>query len=166
MWFLHKKVLLTKDNLSKRNWIGCKKCAFCDSEESVEHLFIKCNFAKLIWQVVYFTFNMPPPTNIKNLFGNWLNGIGKTTKARIRAGVCAILWTLWNYRNNVIFNNANRAQFLQVIHKAMYWINLWSFLLSEDQRVHMDFGCTRLMAIVRAILSQGGWQRSNRIQDA
>ena len=34
LWFLHRKVLLTKDNLAKRNWNGCKKCCFCDSEES------------------------------------------------------------------------------------------------------------------------------------
>jgi hypothetical protein len=27
-------------------------------------------FAKLVWQVVHFTFNIPPPTNIKKLFGN------------------------------------------------------------------------------------------------
>jgi hypothetical protein len=25
MWFLHQKVILTKDNLAKRNWTGCKK---------------------------------------------------------------------------------------------------------------------------------------------
>jgi hypothetical protein len=28
MWFLHKKVLPTKDNLAKRNWTGCKKMCF------------------------------------------------------------------------------------------------------------------------------------------
>lgn len=39
MWFLHKKVTLTKDNLSKRNWNGCKKCVFCDHNESINHLF-------------------------------------------------------------------------------------------------------------------------------
>jgi hypothetical protein len=43
----------------------------------VEHLFIRCPFAKLVWQVVFFTFNVPPPVNIKNLFGRWLNGIDK-----------------------------------------------------------------------------------------
>jgi hypothetical protein len=100
MWFLHKKVLLTKDNLTKRNWVGYKKFAFCDSEESIGHLFRKCNFAKLVWQVVYFTFNIPPPTNIKNIFRNWLNGIDKTTKARIRVGVCAIFWIIWNCQND------------------------------------------------------------------
>jgi hypothetical protein len=29
MWFLSNKVLLTKDNLAKRNWNGCMKCVFC-----------------------------------------------------------------------------------------------------------------------------------------
>jgi hypothetical protein len=77
MWFLPRKVILTKDNLIKRSLIGCSKCAFCNGEETIEHLFIRCSFAKLVWQVVYFTFNIPPPTNIKKLFGRWLNGIDK-----------------------------------------------------------------------------------------
>jgi hypothetical protein len=77
-------------NLTKRSWIEYKKCAFCDPEKSVEHLFIKCKFAKIIWQLVYFTFNMPPPANIKNLFVNWLNGINQKTKSWIHMGVCAI----------------------------------------------------------------------------
>jgi hypothetical protein len=80
MWFLNKKVLLTKDNLTKRNWTGSKKCAFCTADESIEHLFIKCPFARLIWRVVHFTFNVSPPANIKNLFGKWLNGIIRKLK--------------------------------------------------------------------------------------
>jgi hypothetical protein len=28
MWFLHRKVLLTKDNLAKRKWLGCKSVPF------------------------------------------------------------------------------------------------------------------------------------------
>jgi hypothetical protein len=48
MWFLNRKEILTKDNLAKRNWTGCKKCAFCDEEETIEHLFLKCKFASLI----------------------------------------------------------------------------------------------------------------------
>jgi hypothetical protein len=38
MWFLNRKEILTKDNLVKRNWTGDKKCAFCDEEETIEHL--------------------------------------------------------------------------------------------------------------------------------
>ena len=38
---------------------------------------------QLIWCVVFSTYNIPPLTNIKNMFGNWLNSIDKKTKARI-----------------------------------------------------------------------------------
>jgi hypothetical protein len=48
MWFLSNKVLLTKDNLAKRKWNGCQNCCFCDSTETVNHLFISCPCAKII----------------------------------------------------------------------------------------------------------------------
>uniref|UniRef100_A0A453ELC4 Uncharacterized protein n=1 Tax=Aegilops tauschii subsp. strangulata TaxID=200361 RepID=A0A453ELC4_AEGTS len=28
MWFVHKGVILTKDNLMKRNWVGNPRCCF------------------------------------------------------------------------------------------------------------------------------------------
>jgi hypothetical protein len=67
------------------------------------------------------------------MFENWLYKIDKISKAQIRLGVCALLWVIWTCRNDVIFNDTNRVQFLQVIHKATYWINMWSYLQSEDQ---------------------------------
>src|ERR1041384_7193740 len=33
LWYLIKGVVLTKDNLVKRNWQGSKTCAFCNSDE-------------------------------------------------------------------------------------------------------------------------------------
>jgi hypothetical protein len=77
MWFLSNKVLLTKDNLAKRQWTGCTKCVFCGEQETVEHLFLTCPFAILIWRTVNFTHNLPPSTNIINMFENWLNGVDK-----------------------------------------------------------------------------------------
>jgi hypothetical protein len=67
---------------------------------------------------------MPAPTNVKNMFGNLLNGVDKNTKARIHVGVCALLWVMWNCRNDVIFNKVGRSEFLQVIHRITYWINM------------------------------------------
>jgi hypothetical protein len=80
MWFLNRKVLLTMDNLAKRNWKGCTKCCFCGEQETVEHLFLSCPFAKILWRIVQYSFNLPPPTNITNMFGNWLNGVEKRAK--------------------------------------------------------------------------------------
>uniref|UniRef100_A0A452XC07 Reverse transcriptase zinc-binding domain-containing protein n=1 Tax=Aegilops tauschii subsp. strangulata TaxID=200361 RepID=A0A452XC07_AEGTS len=30
MWFVPKQVILTKDNLLKRRWVGSSRCCFCD----------------------------------------------------------------------------------------------------------------------------------------
>jgi hypothetical protein len=61
MWFLNNKVLLTNDNLIKRKWQGIDKCCLCDQKETVEHLFIQCPLAKMVWRIVHMTFNISPP---------------------------------------------------------------------------------------------------------
>jgi hypothetical protein len=144
MWFLSNKVLLTKDNLAKRQWNGCTKCVFCGEQETVEHLFLSCPFAKLIWRTVNFTNNLPPPTNITNMFGNWLNGVDKQSKVLIRIGVSALCWSIWRCRNDIIFNNKKNFNFLQVIFSMVHWIQLWALLSSQEQQDVMASGCTRL----------------------
>jgi hypothetical protein len=54
------------------------------------------------------------------MFGNWLNGIEPIVKARIRVGVCALVWEIWNYRKDVVFNKTSVPNFLQVIYKGTY----------------------------------------------
>jgi hypothetical protein len=166
MWFLYKKVILTKDNLAKRNWNGCKNCVFCDSNETINHLFFDCPFAKLIWRTIQYTFNIPPPANVTNMFGNWLNGVDKISKGHIRTGICALMWAIWNCRNDIVFNRSSNAKFLQVIRMVTHWIHEWSYLLPEAQRAHMDSGCSRLETVARDIYNQGGWQPTKRLQHA
>ena len=158
-----KKVILTKDNLVRRRWNGSKQCAFCESDETVNHLFIDCVFTRNIWRLIHFTYNISPPASIENMFSDWLTGLDKSTKARIRIGVCAFIWAIWNCRNDVVFNRSDNIHFLQVVHRATYWIHIWSLLLPPNQRALMDSGCSRLMAVVRAIFNRGGWQHARRI---
>lgn len=37
-WYLCRGVILTKDNLAKRNWHGSKKCVFYHQDETIKHL--------------------------------------------------------------------------------------------------------------------------------
>jgi hypothetical protein len=60
-------------------------------------------------------FGLLPPQNITNLFGNWLSGINKNDVKQIRVRVCAIVWPLWNARNDHVFNKPKAFSFLQVI---------------------------------------------------
>jgi hypothetical protein len=163
MWFLQKKVLLTKDNLAKRNWTGCQKCCYCDALESIDHLFFECPFARVIWRMIHFAFNISPPDNVTDMFGNWLNGVDKVTKNKIRIGTSAVCWSMWNGRNDIIFNRKNGASFLQVIRLAVYWIQLWSLLLPVDRRESMVSGCNHLWTVAQDFFNQGGWQHTRRL---
>jgi hypothetical protein len=81
-------------------------------------------------------------------------------------GICALIWAIWNCRNDLVFNKDRNAHFLQVIRMVTHWIHEWSYLLSETQRAHIDFGCNRLETVARDIYNQGGWRLSRRINDA
>jgi hypothetical protein len=37
----------------------------------------------VVWHVIHLSFNLPPPKNITNIFGNWLAGVDKNEKAQI-----------------------------------------------------------------------------------
>lgn len=57
MWYLIRGVILTKDNLAKRSWQGSQKCVFCDSNESIQHLFFfKYHYARFFWRLLYCCF--------------------------------------------------------------------------------------------------------------
>jgi hypothetical protein len=105
MWFLHRKVILTKDNLVKRNWTSNESCYLCDNKESIQHLFFECPLAKIIWRIVHMTFGLEAPKNVSNLSGNWLKGIPKKDLIWIIVGVCVVIWAIWNNGNYYILTN-------------------------------------------------------------
>jgi hypothetical protein len=126
---------------------------FCDSMESVEHLFLSCPFTR-ICRIVYFTYNIPPPTNITNMFGKWLNGINKMNKARIRMGVSALCWSIWTCKYHIVFYKEKGINFLHVIRLAMYWIQTWFLILPVDRREPMVTGCNRLQMVTHNLYFQ------------
>lgn len=69
MWFVHKQMILTKDNLLKRRWVGSVRYCFCDQDETIQHLFIDCPIAKLLWRTIHIALNITPPVSIDALFG-------------------------------------------------------------------------------------------------
>ena len=158
MWFLLKEVILTKDNLIKQNWHVCTKCCFCDQEETIQHLFISCPFARILWRIIRITFNIYPPANITNLFGNWLNGVAKKDRVHIRVGVRALVWAIWNVRNDCIFNRKSFPSFLQVIPLAIHWIHMWSYIQPKEERHRMNTRCNRLATVARDLYSRCGWR--------
>ena len=95
-WYLYKGVVLTKDNLARRQWQEDRKCCLCSSDDSIQHLFFDCHFAKFVWQIVHVSFNLIPPTCVHNLFTCLLDGINRKLKSKILVGASAICWNMVN----------------------------------------------------------------------
>jgi hypothetical protein len=157
------QVILTKDNLAKRRWEGSKRCCFCDQDETIQYLFLKCPLAKLLWRTIHVAFNVSPPNSINTLFGTWLNGVEPITAGHIRIGVCALLWAIWNCRNDMIFNRQTLIIFLQVIYRATAWIRTWSLLSHVEAKELMAIGCNRWETVARDTYNRFGWRSNNRL---
>uniref|UniRef100_A0A8I6YHX2 Reverse transcriptase zinc-binding domain-containing protein n=1 Tax=Hordeum vulgare subsp. vulgare TaxID=112509 RepID=A0A8I6YHX2_HORVV len=156
MWFVHKGVVLTKDNLAKRIWKGNRRCSFCHTHETIKHLFLDCPMAKLLWRSIQITFNIAPPTSIYMLFGTWLEGVNVIYAKLIRVGTCALLWAIWNCRNGLVFNRQHYINFLQVIFRATALIHMWSLLTPVTTRERLVTGCVRWEMVAQVIFNRYG----------
>jgi hypothetical protein len=46
---------------------------FCNLDETIQHLFFYCSFAKFIWRIVGITFGIHTPTSILDIYVHSLN---------------------------------------------------------------------------------------------
>jgi hypothetical protein len=90
-WYLRRGVILTKDNLVKRNWHGSMQCVFCHQDETIKHLFFQCRFARSIWSLIQVGLSLYPPTSVANIFENWLHGIDLRFRTLIRVRALAVI---------------------------------------------------------------------------
>jgi hypothetical protein len=49
-WYLHRGVILTKDNLAKRNCYESSRCIFCHRDKIIKHLFFSATLTDLYSQ--------------------------------------------------------------------------------------------------------------------
>jgi hypothetical protein len=90
IWLLYREVILTKDNLVKRNWHETIKCCFCDSNETIQHLFFDCGLVKFIWRVIQITFGLSILNNIKHVFGGWVQSLNEKDRKLLLVGLGAM----------------------------------------------------------------------------
>ena len=127
LWYLRRGVILTKDNLAKRNWQGNQQCCFCHENERIQHLFFDCRFARMVLASVYAAWGIPKPHNMPSMCGSWLNGISKEYKPLVLLGATALCWSVWLCRNAVVFDN-KKSSFLQVNYSTTHWLRTWAIL--------------------------------------
>ena len=164
LWYLVKGVVLTKDNLVKRNWQDNKKYAFCNSDETIHHLFINCHFASHMWRLISICFGLKPPRSVQHVYGTWLVGVDSKTKYLIITGVSALCWAIWISRNDLVFDKVPMLTYLQVLFRGTHWLRHWAQLQkSEDAGELIKSACRHLETVAMEIFAHFGWKFTNRI---
>lgn len=164
MWYLKRGVVLTKDNLARRNWNGNKACCFCSKPETIQHLFVECHYAKILWRAIHLVLGIPPLVNIELLFNNWSKQGGHKHNILLLTGAAAICWSIWLTRNDTVFNNCKPKTFLQVLFRGTYWLRSWALLRhTNDQRERLVEACQLLESSALQLFASHGWPSILRI---
>jgi len=164
LWFLKKEVLLTKDNLVRRNWRGNRTCEFCKQSESIQHRFFDCIYAKFLWRVICSTTGLMPPTNVVHLFGSWLNQGGSNLAELLLTGAAAFCWALWLTRNDLTFNKCHSKTLLQVLFRGTHWLRFWAQLQrTDDIKDKIVRTCRSLESSAMELFASHGWPFMFRI---
>jgi hypothetical protein len=150
---------LTKDNLAKKNWKGGQQCVCCNLNEIIQHLFLDCPSAKMIWRIIFYATNLTQPRSISHMFDTWLNNQLKDYKPLSWVGVAAICW---KYRNDIIFKKTKFNSILHVIFRGAYWLRFWQ-LQHKAQAKDTLIVMSRKLVVVAIQIANRGWNHFFRL---
>jgi hypothetical protein len=161
LWYLRRGVILTKDNLAKRNWKGSKTCCFYHKDETIQHLFFQCRLSRLVWSVIHLASNLKPPRNVGHMFGSCLSCVPKEMRNLLLMGATALCWSIWLSRNGVIKMVSSPSQVITLVTR---WLCTWAILHQPGLRDTITVISRQLDQVVHEFFTQEhGWRSSLRI---
>ena len=166
LWNLGRGVILTKDNLAKRQWKGSLTCCFCNRNESIHHLFFDCYIAKNIWRIIYLALKIEMPVNINHIIGSWASNCGLVYKKLLFTGISALFWSIWLTRNEVAFNKKPTSSIVQVIFRGTHWFRFWRLLQKEEVHQQILDVCQALEVVAMEVFVNHGWRSNARLECA
>lgn len=101
--------LLLRDRLNTRIMLARKNfhvpshdCVLCTGqvEETLVHLFFTCPFSQWCWRFLDISWNLT--LSVQDMIQE---GKGKLRLKSFKEIVVVAAWTIWNYRNKIIFDN-------------------------------------------------------------
>ncbi|CAK8578548.1 unnamed protein product [Lathyrus sativus] len=116
LWLICHQRLATKDRCMRYGKVENNTCCFCETEETITHLFFECPTMKGIWKDVLDWIGVRHEPKSWNQELNWIlqHGTGKGKKsALIRLAVTETLYGLWMYRNHNCFGKAKDNNFIR-----------------------------------------------------
>jgi hypothetical protein len=111
VWQMLLDRIQSKENLWRRRIIQqqATSCVFCDSAvESTIHLFLHCPVSSKVWYEImrWLGVNVIVPHNLVSAFATLVSyGRGKRNTDCLALIWVSFMWSIWRFRNNVVFNN-------------------------------------------------------------
>ncbi|KAJ0764362.1 putative RNA-directed DNA polymerase [Helianthus annuus] len=102
--------LPTRAALAARNIdVRDSSCPFCGEYlETCDHIFAACQFAQVVWIVIAQWCKTPPVIafSLKDLLDAHVTLMGSKRKKKVFSAIFqVVIWSIWNMRNKIIFEN-------------------------------------------------------------
>ena len=125
---INTKVRFQRLNILRNKDIRCVFCGLYD--ENMSHLFFTCNFAWRVWSYCCNWWNLDwVISEVPNInFDSW-NAVGLRGAQKKAWQLCiyAIVWSIWDARNKVVFQSANicwERFMIELMYRCREWISL------------------------------------------
>jgi len=154
LWLMMNNAILTKDNLLKRKWSGDPSCYFCDSNETVSHLFFQCSTAKSVWAIVAKSIGANNVPRSLNQCWTWCENWLPAGKQFHAIGIAAICWAIWKTRNKACFEGKLLNDPVSIICYACALMGYWAGLFAESDKEALIAGVTTMLEIATKLLNK------------
>jgi len=137
LWLLQ-NAILTKDNLTRRNWKGSEIYAFYTEKESVEHLFLWMDGGEIHLESDCCTLGVScRPCNIDQLV--WIKLCLPNGKPVYVVGLAALCQAIWCTRH-VCFEDKRTKSPSKIIYMMCSFLDYWAGLQKTDMERQMKQG--------------------------
>jgi hypothetical protein len=97
------------------------------------------------------------------MFSHWLPLFNKDNRNILTVGCSAVLWSLWNIRNEACFEGKNRPSALDIFILGCFWMNSWIILQKRMAKKKLEEGSKLLRRIVNEVFNRAlGWAPVDR----
>ncbi|CAG7896290.1 unnamed protein product [Brassica rapa] len=142
IWKIKHRALPVGNRLEARQITIEAKCIHCDGEETINHLFFHCPYAKKVWELILFSGEFTPsPQN--NFDVEWKKLLQAVTLPPVGMGICPlapwILWSIWSARNQKIFQKRSFSEqetVTKAIVDAKEWLEAQTVALTSQHKKH------------------------------
>ena len=139
------------------------QCVFGISCQNGREKMVKQQIKQKAPATCMYTYAPQHVLSVVHLFGSWMQDFRWDSKKIIFTSLCALLWSIWLSRNDVVFHNIQRQTVLQILFRATHLTRTWAILQKEEYRGLIADACRALEVTAMDIFARNGWQFSNRL---